>query len=138
MAEKTRVYGEAYPIDEDFLAALRLMPEASVGHIGLQRDEATAMKARKLTLSTGSEPNACTDWTMPERVMNVWKIVKKTLPFVGTAFFIGTAKCKMALTDGAAHIHIVAPAFYNSYGRRYFVKGYVTSRCRQANGIACF
>ncbi|HXV29529.1 MAG TPA: EF-P lysine aminoacylase EpmA, partial [Sinorhizobium sp.] len=29
MAEKARVYGEAYPLDEDFLAALAIMPEAS-------------------------------------------------------------------------------------------------------------
>jgi lysyl-tRNA synthetase class 2 len=37
MAEKTRVYGEAYPIDEEFLAALRLMPEASGIALGLDR-----------------------------------------------------------------------------------------------------
>ncbi len=29
MAEKGRVYGETYPIDDDFLSALALMPEAS-------------------------------------------------------------------------------------------------------------
>jgi lysyl-tRNA synthetase class 2 len=29
MAEKQRIHGERYPLDEDFLAALRLMPEAS-------------------------------------------------------------------------------------------------------------
>jgi lysyl-tRNA synthetase class 2 len=37
MAEKARVYGEAYPIDEDFLAALATMPEASGGALGLDR-----------------------------------------------------------------------------------------------------
>jgi lysyl-tRNA synthetase class 2 len=37
MTEKTRVYGETYPIDEDFLAALRLMPEASGIALGLDR-----------------------------------------------------------------------------------------------------
>ncbi len=37
MTEKTRVYGEAYPIDEDFLHALRLMPEASGIALGLDR-----------------------------------------------------------------------------------------------------
>jgi lysyl-tRNA synthetase class 2 len=27
MDEKARIYGERYPIDEDFLAALEIMPE---------------------------------------------------------------------------------------------------------------
>ena len=37
MAEKQRVYGECYPIDEDFLAALALMPQASGGALGFDR-----------------------------------------------------------------------------------------------------
>jgi len=37
MAEKARLYGEAYPIDEDFLAALALMPPASGGALGFDR-----------------------------------------------------------------------------------------------------
>ncbi len=37
MDEKSRVYGERYPIDEDFLAALATMPEASGGALGLDR-----------------------------------------------------------------------------------------------------
>jgi elongation factor P--(R)-beta-lysine ligase len=37
MAEKARVYGERYPIDEDFLAALAQMPAASGGALGLDR-----------------------------------------------------------------------------------------------------
>jgi lysyl-tRNA synthetase class 2 len=37
MAEKERVYGERYPIDEDFLAALAHMPQASGGALGLDR-----------------------------------------------------------------------------------------------------
>jgi lysyl-tRNA synthetase class 2 len=37
MAEKMRVYGETYPIDEDFLAALAGMPEASGIALGLDR-----------------------------------------------------------------------------------------------------
>ena len=36
-AEKLRVYGEAYPLDEDFLAALHHMPEASGIALGLDR-----------------------------------------------------------------------------------------------------
>ncbi len=37
MAEKARLYGERYPIDEDFLAALAQMPEASGAALGLDR-----------------------------------------------------------------------------------------------------
>ena len=37
MAEKQRVYGERYPIDEDFLAALAHMPAASGGALGFDR-----------------------------------------------------------------------------------------------------
>ena len=37
MAEKARVYGERYPIDEDFLAALGQMPPASGGALGFDR-----------------------------------------------------------------------------------------------------
>ncbi|MDC7785745.1 EF-P lysine aminoacylase EpmA [Rhodoplanes sp. TEM] len=37
MAEKARVYGERYPIDGDFLAALEIMPEASGCALGFDR-----------------------------------------------------------------------------------------------------
>ncbi|WP_046863707.1 EF-P lysine aminoacylase EpmA [Microvirga massiliensis] len=37
MAEKLRVYGETYPLDEDFLAALNHMPPASGIALGLDR-----------------------------------------------------------------------------------------------------
>jgi lysyl-tRNA synthetase class 2 len=37
MAEKARVYGERYPIDEDFLTALAAMPEASGAALGFDR-----------------------------------------------------------------------------------------------------
>lgn len=37
MMEKIRIYGEAYPVDEDFLAALAHMPEASGIALGLDR-----------------------------------------------------------------------------------------------------
>ena len=37
MAEKARVYGERYPIDEDFLDALAVMPEASGIALGFDR-----------------------------------------------------------------------------------------------------
>jgi lysyl-tRNA synthetase class 2 len=37
MAEKQRIYGEAYPLDEDFLAALDHMPAASGAALGLDR-----------------------------------------------------------------------------------------------------
>ena len=37
MAEKARIYGERYPIDEDFIAALGAMPQASGVALGLDR-----------------------------------------------------------------------------------------------------
>ena len=37
MAEKQRLYGERYPIDEDFLAALAIMPPASGAALGFDR-----------------------------------------------------------------------------------------------------
>jgi lysyl-tRNA synthetase class 2 len=37
MAEKERIWGERYPIDEDFLAALAHMPPASGAALGLER-----------------------------------------------------------------------------------------------------
>ncbi|RDL49284.1 Elongation factor P--(R)-beta-lysine ligase [Ensifer sp. M14] len=37
MAEKARVYGETYPLDEGFLAALTIMPEASGIALGFDR-----------------------------------------------------------------------------------------------------
>jgi lysyl-tRNA synthetase class 2 len=37
MVEKARVYGERYPLDDDFLDALAIMPEASGGALGFDR-----------------------------------------------------------------------------------------------------
>jgi lysyl-tRNA synthetase class 2 len=37
MVEKQRIYGERYPLDEDFLAALAIMPEASGAALGFER-----------------------------------------------------------------------------------------------------
>ena len=37
MAEKQRIYGERYPIDEDFLAALAQMPPACGVALGFDR-----------------------------------------------------------------------------------------------------
>lgn len=37
MREKSRVYGETYPLDEDFLKALEIMPEASGSALGFDR-----------------------------------------------------------------------------------------------------
>ena len=37
MDEKERIYGERYPIDEDFLSALAVMPPASGIALGLDR-----------------------------------------------------------------------------------------------------
>ena len=48
MAEKARLYGEAYPIDEDFLAALGQMPEASGAALGLDRLVMLASGAQRI------------------------------------------------------------------------------------------
>jgi lysyl-tRNA synthetase class 2 len=48
MAEKERVYGERYPIDEDFLAALAQMPDASGVALGFDRLAMLAVGARNL------------------------------------------------------------------------------------------
>jgi lysyl-tRNA synthetase class 2 len=48
MAEKSRVYGETYPIDEDFLAALALMPPASGIALGLDRLIMLACGAKRI------------------------------------------------------------------------------------------
>lgn len=54
MAEKQRVYGEIYPLDEDFLAALAVMPEASGCALGFDR---------LVMLATGAEHIEQVLWT---------------------------------------------------------------------------
>jgi len=48
MDEKERVYGERYPLDEDFLAALAQMPEASGIALGFDRLVMLATGARRI------------------------------------------------------------------------------------------
>ncbi|WP_062206044.1 EF-P lysine aminoacylase EpmA [Aureimonas sp. AU12] len=48
MDEKERVYGERYPIDEDFLAALAIMPEASGIALGFDRLAMLAVGASRV------------------------------------------------------------------------------------------
>lgn len=48
MTEKERVYGVRYPIDEDFLAALAAMPEASGVALGFERLVVLAAHARRI------------------------------------------------------------------------------------------
>ncbi len=48
MNEKERVYGERYPLDEDFLAALAIMPEASGVALGFDRLVMLATGARSV------------------------------------------------------------------------------------------
>jgi lysyl-tRNA synthetase class 2 len=48
MAEKARIYGESYPIDEDFLNALAQMPEASGVALGFERLVMLAAGARHI------------------------------------------------------------------------------------------
>jgi lysyl-tRNA synthetase class 2 len=54
MAEKQRVYGESYPIDEDFLSALDHMPDASGCALGFDR---------LVMLATGAEHIEQVIWT---------------------------------------------------------------------------
>jgi lysyl-tRNA synthetase class 2 len=54
MDEKARIYGERYPIDEDFLAALAHMPPASGVALGLDR---------LVMLATGARTIADVQWT---------------------------------------------------------------------------
>jgi lysyl-tRNA synthetase class 2 len=48
MTEKARIYGERYPIDEDFLAALAHMPQASGVAMGFDRLVMLATGSRKI------------------------------------------------------------------------------------------
>jgi lysyl-tRNA synthetase class 2 len=50
MDEKSRVYGERYPLDEDFLAALARMPPASGVALGLDRLVMLATGAPRIDL----------------------------------------------------------------------------------------
>lgn len=50
MAEKQRVYGETYPLDEDFLAALEEMPAASGAALGFDRLVMLATGAPRIDL----------------------------------------------------------------------------------------
>jgi lysyl-tRNA synthetase class 2 len=54
MTDKKRIYGERYPIDEDFLVALAMMPEASGCALGLDR---------LVMLATGAERVDDVIWT---------------------------------------------------------------------------
>jgi elongation factor P--(R)-beta-lysine ligase len=54
MAEKQRVYGERYPLDEDFLTALAVMPPASGGALGFDR---------LVMLAAGASHIAQVQWT---------------------------------------------------------------------------
>ena len=48
MAEKERLYGERYPIDEDFIAALPHMPPASGIALGFDRLVMLATGAQRI------------------------------------------------------------------------------------------
>jgi lysyl-tRNA synthetase class 2 len=50
MAEKQRIYGERYPLDEDFLAALAIMPQASGIALGFDRLVMLATGAPRIDL----------------------------------------------------------------------------------------
>ena len=48
MAEKSRIYGERYPLDEDFLDALTIMPDASGAALGFDRLAMLATGANRI------------------------------------------------------------------------------------------
>src|SRR5450755_316203 len=48
MAEKQRIHGERYPVDEDFLAALAVMPQASGSALGFERLVMLATGAQRI------------------------------------------------------------------------------------------
>ena len=48
MAEKKRIHGERYPVDEDFLAALAAMPQASGIALGFDRLVMLATGAQRI------------------------------------------------------------------------------------------
>ena len=48
MDEKERLYGERYPLDEEFLAALEIMPEACGVALGFDRLVMLATGARRI------------------------------------------------------------------------------------------
>ncbi len=48
MDEKQKIYGERYPVDEDFLAALKIMPEASGAALGFDRLVMLATGAQRI------------------------------------------------------------------------------------------
>ena len=54
MDEKARLYGDRYPLDEDLLAALALMPEACGAALGFDR---------LVMLATGAERVDQLIWT---------------------------------------------------------------------------
>ena len=56
MNEKQRIYGERYPIDEDLLAALAHMPQASGVALGFER---------LIMLATGAPHIEDVMWTPP-------------------------------------------------------------------------
>jgi lysyl-tRNA synthetase class 2 len=56
MAEKERIHGERYPIDDDFLTALRHMPQASGVALGFDR---------LVMLATGAQRITSVMWTPP-------------------------------------------------------------------------
>jgi lysyl-tRNA synthetase class 2 len=48
MAEKERIYGERYPLDEEFLAALTSMPPSSGIALGFERLVMLATGAQRI------------------------------------------------------------------------------------------
>ncbi len=66
MDEKQRRYGERYPLDEDFLAAMTRMPDACVWALGFDR---------LVMLASGAPRIDQVVWTPPRRTSNERRVV---------------------------------------------------------------
>jgi lysyl-tRNA synthetase class 2 len=62
MAEKQRIHGERYPLDEELLAALPLMPEASGVALGFDRLVMLATGARRIEEVMWTPPPPANSW----------------------------------------------------------------------------
>ena len=85
MAEKQRIYGERYPIDEDFLAALAHMPPASGAALGFDRlvmlaTGATSIEQVLWTPAGGLAPSLRHSVTSPFSEAPSWRPDAATAP----------------------------------------------------------
>ena len=98
MAEKQRIYGERYPIDEDFLAALAHMPPASGAALGFDR---------LVMLATGATRIEQVLWTP---VVEASDVVPPVIPEFREAKSSGTPGSRISARQAAPGSRIFADA----------------------------